>query len=341
MNSLNTQTRRRSFLGSAALSLAIAPIGSLLATSARAATSDGATRFESLKTINAGDLRVEYAEAGPANGPVAILLHGWPYDIHAFVDVAPRLAAAGYRVIVPYLRGYGGTRFLSADTFRNGQQGAVAQDIIALMDALGIRQAVLGAFDWGARTACIIAAIWPERVAGLVSVSGYLIGNPQANAKPQSPAAEFAWWYQSYLATDRGRDGYAANPAAFNRFIWQQASPKWQFDDATYLRSAQSFDNPDHVAIVVHNYRWRIALVQGESRFDALEARLATAPNITVPTITMEGDANGAPHPAPAAYAKKFSGKYQHRNLDGGIGHNLPQEAPAAFAQAVIDVTRL
>ncbi|SDO70092.1 Pimeloyl-ACP methyl ester carboxylesterase [Rhodoferax sp. OV413] len=341
MNSLNSPTRRRSFLGSAALSLAIAPIGSLLATSARAATSDGATRFESLKTINAGDLRVEYAEAGPANGPVAILLHGWPYDIHAFVDVAPRLAAAGYRVIVPYLRGYGGTRFLSADSFRNGQQGAVAQDIIALMDALGIRQAVLGAFDWGARTACIIAAIWPERVAGLVSVSGYLIGNPQANAKPQSPAAEFAWWYQSYLATDRGRDGYAANPAAFNRFIWQQASPKWQFDDATYLRSAQSFDNPDHVAIVVHNYRWRIALVQGESRFDALEARLATAPNITVPTITMEGDANGAPHPAPAAYAKKFSGKYQHRNLDGGIGHNLPQEAPAAFAQAVIDVTRL
>lgn len=336
-----TPSSRRSFLGNAALGLALAPMGSLLASSARAASPGGATGFGPLKQIDAGDLRVEYAEAGPANGPVAILLHGWPYDIHAFVDVAPRLAAAGYRVIVPYLRGYGGTRFLSASTARNGQQGAVAQDIIALMDALGIGQAVLGAFDWGARTACIMAAIWPERVRGLVSVSGYLIGNPQANAKPQAPAAEYAWWYQSYLATDRGRDGYAANPAAFNRFIWQQASPQWQFDDATYQRSAQAFDNPDHVAIVVHNYRWRIALAPGESRFDALEARLASAPRIAVPSITMEGDANGAPHPAPAAYAAKFSGPYQHRNLDGGIGHNLPQEAPAAFAQAVIDVTRL
>lgn len=356
MNALHTQTphatrtpqtRRRSFLGGAALSLAglnIASLGSLLAVPARAAASSnsaGATRFESLKTVDAGDLRVEYAEAGPADGPVAILLHGWPYDIHAFVDVAPRLAAAGYRVIVPSLRGYGGTRFLSADTFRNGQQGAVAQDIIALMDALGIRQAVLGAFDWGARTACIMAAIWPERVAGLVSVSGYLIGNPKANARPLPPAAEFAWWYQSYFATDRGRDGYAANRAAFNRFIWQQASPKWQFDDATYQRSAQSFENPDHVAIVVHNYRWRIGLAAGESRFDALEARLAAAPDIAVPAITMEGDANGAAHPDPAAYARKFTGRYQHRNLDGGIGHNLPQEAPAAFAQAVMDVTRL
>ncbi|MDR2329078.1 MAG: alpha/beta hydrolase, partial [Comamonas sp.] len=252
MNPITTSSRR-SFLGNAALGLALAPMGNLLASSARAASPAGATSFGPLKQIDAGDLRVEYAEAGPANGPVAILLHGWPYDIHAFVDVAPRLAAAGYRVIVPYLRGYGGTRFLSASTARNGQQGAVAQDTIALMDALGVRQAVLGAFDWGARTACIMAAIWPERVSGLVSVSGYLIGNPQANAKPQAPAAEYAWWYQSYLATDRGRDGYAANPAAFNRFIWQQASPQWQFDDATYQRSAQAFDNPDHVAIVVHN----------------------------------------------------------------------------------------
>jgi pimeloyl-ACP methyl ester carboxylesterase len=231
--------------------------------------------------------------------------------------------------------------FLSADTPRNGQQGAVASDIVALMDALKIRQAVLGAFDWGARTACILAAIWPERVAGLVSISGYLIGNPKANAKPLPPAAEFAWWYQSYFATDRGRDGYAANVATFNRFIWQQASPRWRFDDATYLRSAQSFNNPDHVAIVVHNYRWRIGLASGESRFEALEARLAQAPTITVPSITMEGDANGAPHLDPAAYAGKFAGKYQHRNVDGGIGHNLPQEAPAAFSQAVLDVTRL
>jgi pimeloyl-ACP methyl ester carboxylesterase len=242
---------------------------------------------------------------------------------------------------VPFLRGYGGTRFLSNQTPRNGQQGAVAQDIIALMDALQIRQAVLGSFDWGARTACIMAAIWPQRVAGLVSVSGYLIGNPKANAKPLPPAAEFAWWYQSYFATDRGRDGYAANTAAFNRFIWQQASPRWRFDEETYQRSARSFENPDHVAIVVHNYRWRIGLADGESRFDALEARLALAPDIAVPSITMEGDANGAPHPDPANYARKFTGKYQHRNVDGGIGHNLPQEAPAAFAQAVIDVTRL
>lgn len=339
MKNSETTLRRRSFLGGAALSLAAAPAVSLLPGLARAAA--GATGFAALKTVDAGDLRVEYAEAGPAGGPVAILLHGWPYDIHAFVDVAPRLAAAGYRVIVPFLRGHGGTRFLSADTPRNGQQGAVAQDIVALMDALKIRQAVLGSFDWGARTACILAAVWPERVAGLVSVSGYLIGNPKANARPLPPAAEYAWWYQSYFATDRGRDGYAANTAAFNRFIWQQASPKWRFDEATYQRTARAFENPDHVAIVVHNYRWRIGLAQGESRFDALEARLATAPDISVPSITMEGDANGAPHPDPAVYARKFTGKYQHRHLDGGIGHNLPQEAPDAFARAVIDVTRL
>lgn len=340
MHTLHAPARRRSFLAGTALTLAT-PIASLLATDARAADIGGTARFASLKTIDAGDLHVAYAEAGPADGPVALLLHGWPYDIHAFVDVAPRLAAAGYRVIVPYLRGYGSTRFRSADTVRNGQQAAVAHDILAFMDALQIRQAVLGAFDWGARTACILAAAWPERVAGLVSVSGYLIGNPKANARPLPPAAEWAWWYQSYFATDRGRDGYAASPAAFNRFIWQQASPRWTFDDATYLRSAQAFDNPDHVAIVVHNYRWRIGLVQGEARFDALEARLAAAPAITVPSITMEGDANGAPHPDPAAYAGKFSGRYQHRHLAGGIGHNLPQEAPQAFAQAVIDVTRL
>ncbi|NML43323.1 alpha/beta hydrolase [Ramlibacter sp. G-1-2-2] len=329
---------RRGFLRAATATVVTAQAGLLVPTAARASETQG---FASLKTIDAGDLRIEYADVGPANGPVAILLHGWPYDIHAFVDVAPRLAAAGYRVIVPFLRGYGGTRFLSDATPRNGQQAAVAQDIIALMDALKIRQAVLGAFDWGARTACIMAAIWPERVTGLVSVSGYLIGNPKANAKPLPPAAEYAWWYQSYFATDRGRDGYATNVWAFNRFIWQQASPQWRFDEATYQRSARSFDNPDHVAIVVHNYRWRIGIAEGESRFDALEARLATAPDIAVPSITMEGDANGAPHPDPAAYARKFTGKYQHRNVQGGIGHNLPQEAPAAFAQAVIDVTRL
>jgi pimeloyl-ACP methyl ester carboxylesterase len=331
---------RRGFIRNAAATLVTTQLGALTTTAAYAAASVSAG-FGSLNTVVAGDLLVEYADVGPANGPVAILLHGWPYDIHAFADVAPRLAAAGYRVIVPYLRGYGGTRFLSAKTLRNGQQGAVAQDIVALMDALKIRQAVLGAFDWGARTACILAAIWPERVAGLVSVSGYLIGNPKANAKPLPPAGEFAWWYQSYFATDRGRDGYAANTAAFNRFIWQQASPQWRFDEATYQRSAESFGNPDHVAIVVHNYRWRIGLAGGEPRFDALEARLAQAPTIAAPSITMEGDANGAPHPDPAVYAGKFVGKYQHRTVNGGVGHNLPQEAPAAFSQAVLDVTRL
>lgn len=331
---------RRGFLRTAAGTILTSQSAVLMSTAAHAAA-PAAAGFGSVKSIAAGDLLVEYAEVGPSDGPVAILLHGWPYDIHAFVDVAPRLVAAGYRVVIPSLRGYRGTRFLAEHTPRNGQQGAVAQDLVELMDALNIRRAVLGAFDWGARTACIVAAIWPERVAGLVSVSGYLIGNPMANAKPLPPAAEFAWWYQSYFATDRGRDGYAANRTAFNRLIWEQASPRWHFDDATYQRSAKSFENPDHVAIVVHNYRWRIGLAAGESRFDALEGRLAQAPTIAVPSITMEGDANGAPHPDPAAYAGKFVGKYQHRNVDGGIGHNLPQEAPAAFAQAVLDVTRL
>jgi pimeloyl-ACP methyl ester carboxylesterase len=341
MNLIETSSvSRRGFILNAAVTLGTAQLGASATQAVHAAVAEPAG-FGPLHTIAAGDLLVEYVDVGPARGPVAILLHGWPYDIHAFAEVAPRLAAAGYRVIVPSLRGYGGTRFVSAETARNGQQAAVACDVLALMDTLNIQQAVLGSFDWGARTACIIAALYPERVAGLVSVSGYLIGNPKANAKPLPPAAEFAWWYQSYFATDRGRDGYAANVAGFNRFIWQQASPKWHFDDATYQRSARAFDNPDHVAIVVHNYRWRIGLAEGESRFDAMEARLATAPNITVPSITMEGDANGAPHPDPAAYARKFVGSYQHRNLAGGIGHNLPQEAPAAFAQAVIDVTRL
>ncbi|MDQ7972577.1 MAG: alpha/beta hydrolase [Rhodocyclaceae bacterium] len=347
---------RRHFLGATAATLAAAPIGALLggvavpasaqapgagAVGTTAGRSGAAPGFGALRQIQAGDLRVGYAELGPADGVPVILLHGWPYDIHTYVDVAPQLAAAGHRVIVPYLRGYGSTRFVSAGTPRNGQQAAVAQDILSLMDALRIERAVLGGCDWGARTACILAALWPERFTGLVSVSGYLIGNPKANARAQAPAVEFAWWYQSYLATDRGRDGYAADPAGFARFIWQQASPRWQFDDATFRRSAAAFDNPDHVAIVVHNYRWRIGLAEGESRFDALEARLAAAPAIALPTITLEGDANGAPHPSPAAYAGKFTGRYQHRNLAGGIGHNLPQEAPQAFAQAVLDVTRL
>jgi pimeloyl-ACP methyl ester carboxylesterase len=296
------------------------------------------TSFGSLKQIDAGLLNVGYAEAGPANGPAVILLHGWPYDIHSYVDVAPLLASAGYRVIVPYLRGYGPTRFLSSETVRNGQQSVVALDIIALMDALKIKKATIAGFDWGARTANIIAALWPERCKAMVSVSGYLIGSQAAGKIPLPPAAELEWWYQFYFATERGRAGYDKYRHDFAKLIWQQASPKWNFDDATFDRSAVSFENPDHVAISIHNYRWRLGLAEGESKYDDLEKRLATAPVITVPTITMEGDANGAPHLEPAAYAAKFSGKYQNRIIKGGIGHNLPQEAPEAFAKAVVDV---
>lgn len=296
------------------------------------------TSFASLKQVNAGVLNVGYAEAGPTNGPAVMLLHGWPYDIHSYADAAPALASVGYRVIVPYLRGYGTTRFLSSDTPRNGQQSALAVDSIALMDALHIEKATLAGFDWGARTANIIAALWPERCKAMVSVSGYLIGSQAANQQPLPPKAELAWWYQYYFATERGRAGYDRYRHDFNKLIWQLASPKWDFDDATFDRSAASFDNPDHVAIVIHNYRWRLSLADGEPQYDDLEKRLAEGPVITVPTITLEGDANGAPHPAPSAYARKFAGKYEHRTITGGIGHNLPQEAPQAFAQAVVDV---
>jgi pimeloyl-ACP methyl ester carboxylesterase len=272
---------------------------------------------------------------------VVILLHGWPYDIHSFVDIAPILAGAGYRVIVPYLRGYGTTRFIAADALRNGQPAALAVDIVDLMDALKIEQAIIGGFDWGARTACIVAALWPQRCKALVSVSGYLIGSQEAGRMPLPPKAELQWWYQYYFATERGRAGYDKYRRDFSKLIWQIASPKWNFDDATFDRSAASFDNPDHVAIVIHNYRWRLDLAKGEPRYDEIEKQLAAAPVIAVPTITMEGDANGAPHLEPAAYAGKFSGKYAHRTITGGIGHNLPQEAPQAFAQAVIDVAQL
>jgi pimeloyl-ACP methyl ester carboxylesterase len=298
------------------------------------------TSFEALKQIDAGVLNVGYAEVGPANGPAVLLLHGWPYDIHSFVDVAPILASAGYRVIIPYLRGYGTTLFLSKDTPRNGQQSALAADIIALMDALGIEKAIVAGYDWGARTVNIMAALWPERCRAMVSVSGYLIGSQQVNKRPLPPAAELSWWYQFYFATERGRLGYEANTRDFAKLIWQTASPTWKFDDATFERSAAAFDNPDHVAITIHNYRWRLGLANGEAKYDAYEEALAKAPIIRVPTITMEGDANGAPHPDPVIYAKKFSGKYEHRTMSGGIGHNLPQEAPQAFAQAVLEVAQ-
>jgi pimeloyl-ACP methyl ester carboxylesterase len=335
---------RRRFFGAAAVTLAAAQFADAGPASAQsggmapapAAMSNNV--FAPLKQIDAGLLNVGYAEAGPADGPVVILLHGWPYDIYSFVDVAPLLAANGHRVIVPFLRGYGSTHFRSDATFRNGQPSAVAQDIVALMDALGIKKAVLAGFDWGARTADIMAALWPERCKALVSVSGYLIGSQASGEQPLPPPAEFQWWYQFYFATDRGKAGYDKYRHDFAKLIWQLASPKWNFDDATFNRSAAAFDNPDHVAIVIHNYRWRQGLAQGEARYDALEARLAPGPVISVPTITMEGDANGAPHPPPSAYAPKFTGRYEHRNITGGIGHNLPQEAPQAFAKAVIDV---
>jgi Predicted hydrolases or acyltransferases (alpha/beta hydrolase superfamily) len=338
---------RRRFLGTAAMTIAAAQFG--ISDSAKAQSGEmkpaGATTikpgtnrsFGPLKQIDAGLLNVGYAEAGPANGPAVILLHGWPYDIHTYVDVAPLLASKGYRVIVPFLRGYGTTRFLSSDTLRNGQPSAIALDIIALMDALKIKRATVADCDWGARTACIIAALWPERCKALVSVSGYLISSQEAGKIPLPPKAELQWWYQYYFATERGRAGYDKYRRDFAKLIWQIASPKWNFDDATFERSAASFDNPDHVAIVTHNYRWRLSLAEGEAKYDELEKRLAAAPVITVPTITLEGDANGAPHPDASSYAKKFSGKYSHRVIKGGIGHNLPQEAPQDFARAVVE----
>jgi pimeloyl-ACP methyl ester carboxylesterase len=345
MDTFNRQ--RRQFFGIAAGTLAAARLGTISAANAqtpdaksmqRSTITPASTSFAALKQIDAGVLNVGYAEAGPADGPPVLLLHGWPYDIHSFVEVAPLLASAGHRVIVPHLRGYGTTRFLSADTLRSGQPSAVATDIVALMDALKIEKATLAGFDWGARTANIIAALWPERVKAMVSVSGYLIGSQEAGKMPLPPKAELQWWYQFYFATERGRDGYQKNTRDFARLIWQTASPKWAFDDATFDRSAAALDNPDHVAITIHNYRWRLGLADGERKFDDIEKKLAAAPVITVPTITMEGDANGAPHAEPAAYAKKFSGRYSHRLITGGVGHNLPQEAPKAFADAVINI---
>jgi len=338
---------RRRFLGTAAMAIAATQLARLGLVRAQAPptnvppiTPGTHTSLGPLKQVDAGVLNTAYAEAGPSGGSVVILLHGWPYDIHSYVDVAPSLGSAGYRVIVPFLRGYGTTRFLSPDTFRNGQPSALAVDTIALMDALQIQKAIVAGFDWGARTANIMAALWPERCKALVSVSGYLIGNQEAGKLPLPPRAELEWWYQFYFATERGRAGYEQYRRDFAKLIWQLASPKWSFDDATFDRSAAAFNNSDHVAIVIHNYRWRLGLAQGEPQYDDLERRLALGPVITVPTITLEGDANGAPHPDASAYANKFSGRYEHRAISGGTGHNLPQEAPQAFAQAVVDVDR-
>jgi pimeloyl-ACP methyl ester carboxylesterase len=352
MNTIKTSEeinqQRRRFFGTAAVTIAATQLGLIGSAGAQSNRAKSAavpvikagthTSFGSVKQIDAGVLNVGYAEAGPADGPAVILLHGWPYDIHSYVDVVPVLASAGYRVIAPYVRGCGTTRFLSSATFRNGQQAAVAVDTIAMMDALKIEKATIGGFDWGARTADIIAALWPERCKALVAVSGYLIGSPEANKLPLPPKAEYEWWYQYYFTTERGVLGYDKYRHDFGKLIWQIASPRWEFDDATYDRTAASFNNPDYVAIVIHNYRWRIGLAKGEAKYDDLEKRLAEGPVITVPTITLEGDANGAPHADGDAYRKKFSGKYEHRIITGGVGHNLPQEAPQAFAQAIVDV---
>ena len=341
---------RRGFVGLAAATIAAAQLGMIGSGRAQTGGTGAArlpaikpganTSFPPLKQVEAGLLNVGYAELGPAAGPPVVLLHGWPYDIHSFVDVAPALAAAGYRIFVPYMRGYGTTRFLSDSTFRSGEPAATAVDLVDFMDALKIQRAILAGFDQGARTANSVAALWPERCKAMVSVSGYLIGNPQAEKMPLPPPAEYAWWYEFYFATERGRLGYDKNRRDFAKLIWQTASPKWKFDDATFERSAAALDNPDQVAVEIHNYRYRLALAEGDKRYDQIEKRLAEGPDIDVPTITLEGDANGAPHGPPAAYAKKFTGKYEHRTITGGIGHNLPQEAPQAFAQAVLDVDR-
>jgi pimeloyl-ACP methyl ester carboxylesterase len=336
---------RRRFFGTAAMAVASTQLGMINPATAQRmeakvpAIKPGTnTSFGPLKQIDAGILNVGYAEAGPTNGPVVVLLHGWPYDIYSFVDVAPLLAGAGYRVLIPYVRGYGSTRYLSSATVRNGQPSALAVDLKDFLDALKVEKPILAGFDWGARTANIFAALWPERSKAMVSVSGYLIGNQEAGRLPLPPAAEYQWWYQFYFATERGRAGYEKYRREFSKLIWQPASPQWRFDDATFDRSAAAFDNPDHVDIVIHNYRWRLGLAEGEPKYAELEKRLAQSPVISVPTITMEGDANGAPHLEPSSYANKFSGRYEHRNIAGGIGHNLPQEAPQAFAKAIVDI---
>lgn len=307
---------------------------------APAASSPTTTAFGPVHQANAGDLNVGYVDMGPTHGTAVLLLHGWPYDIHSFAACAPVLAARGYRVIVPYVRGFGTTRFRAAGTARNAQQSVLAVDAIALLDALLIDRAIVAGFDWGARTANIMATLWPQRCRAMVSVSGYLIGDREANQRPLPPSSELAWWYLFYFATERGRAGYAAHRRDFARLIWERASPRWQFDDQTFDRSAAALDNPDHVAVVIHNYRWRIGVADGEPRYEILEHALALHPPITVPTITLEGDANGAPHPDAAAYAGRFTGYYSHRLVRGGIGHNLPQEAPQEFVAAILEVDR-
>ena len=327
---------RRRFLVNSAKILVTAELNMVSTVPAQSFKLKKNVSFNSLMQIDAGVLNVGYIEVGAVDGPVVILLHGWPYDIHSFEDTTSILMSKGYRIIIPHLRGYGTTRFLSNDTFRNGQQSAFAADAIALMDALKIEKAIIAGFDWGARTAVIMAALWPERCKALVSVSGYLVVNRIANAQPLPPRNELGWWYQYYFATERGRAGYEKYRRDFAKLIWTIASPKWDFDETTFNRSATSFDNPDHVSIVIHNYRWRLGLANGETQYDDFEKKLAQGPVIKVPTITIASDFDGTASDG-SSYSKKFSSKYSHRILKN-IGHNVPQEAPEAFAQAIMDV---
>jgi pimeloyl-ACP methyl ester carboxylesterase len=284
--------------------------------------------------VKAGELDVGLLDVGPAAGTPVLLMHGYPYDIHSYAEVAALLAARGLRSIVPYLRGHGSTRFLSAEAPRNAQQSAVALDQIALLDALGIERALIVGFDWGARTACVIGALWPQRTIGVVSVGGYIVTQLATSARPLPAHVEHAWWYQYYFATENGRSGLAAHRREIARILWSTNSPRWAFDDATFGRTASAFDNPDYVDIVVHNYRWRLGLAPGDPRFDRHESRLATRPVIDVPAITIEGDSSGISHATDGeAYAAKFPRRISHRVLPAG--HNVPQEAPQAFADAV------
>lgn len=339
-NGLVSGLRRRNFLVSA---LGGAACLATRAEPARAAPGvrTNSTGLGPLKRVSTSVLDIAYAEAGPPGGRPVLLLHGWPYDIHTYVDVAPLLAASGFRVIIPYLRGYGATRFLSETCPRNGQQAALASDAIELVEALGLDRPVVGGCDWGARTACILAVLYPERISALVSVSGYLIGSQAAGATPLVPDAERSWWYQYYFATERGRSGYALHTREFARLIWKTASPAWAFDEPTFARSVAALDNPDHVAITIHNYRWRLGVAEGESRYAEMEEKLAAFPPVAIPAITLEGDANGAPHPSAEDYRARFVAPYEHRLIEGGIGHNLPQEAPHAFVRAIIDADQM
>lgn len=330
---------RRQFLGvagaAAALAVGASQLGSLPKAAARSAPVS--TSFGPVRQIDAGVLNVGYVEAGPADGTPVILMHGFPYDIHSYVEVVPLLAATGYRVIVPYFRGYGTTTFRSHKTPRDVDQAVFALDILALMDALGIRKPILAGFDWGSRTGDIIAAVWPHRCRALVSTSGYLITNLAANRLPLPAKAEWAWWYQYYFATERGELGLTQNRHDLGELIWRFNSPTWSFSDATYAQTAAAFENPDYVSIVIGNYRWRQSLAPNEPRYAGIEKRLQKAPAIGVPTITLDGaDDPFTPAGDGAAYRAKFTGRYEHRTLP--VGHNVPQEAPQAFADAVIRV---